>query len=302
MAALCLTATVLAGCNAPQVVHWTPSLASPERGRVFKSLALPTGVLYESDRYHSAVEIFKNGSWNKVGQISNGISNPDGTWLDKHGFYVANIDAANITEYTSSSSPAFTYNKGMKDPVAVTTDRSGNVYEADYDNDGYAGFVNEYSQASNVVTAHCVLKGSVQDVAIDPKGNVFADYSTHYYGGKIAEFTAFPGCTAHTLGVRFRLPAGIAIDAHGNLLVCDLYGPAVYVVAPPYKRITRRFGSRFSGPFRIAINAQNTRAFVADYVAGTVDIFEYPSGKRLATLKKGIGEPLGVVDSSNYAP
>jgi|HubBroStandDraft_6_1064221.scaffolds.fasta_scaffold222076_2 DNA-binding beta-propeller fold protein YncE len=300
IARLWFAALMLTGCGTLQTANVTPSI-QPQEEQTLDGSALPASALYESDHDHNAIEIFRNSTWNKIGTITSGLKGPNGTWLDLHGLYVVNTQGVKITQYTTTTSPAFTYTKGIKDPVAVTTDRAGNVYEADWDNGGNAGFVNEYAQASNVVKTRCMVKGGVQDVAVDPKGNVFVDYTTPF-GGKLVEYTAFAGCTHRALGAYFNFPAGMVLDKRGNLLVCDLYGPTVDLVAPPYNRVTPRFGSGFTGPDHVTINAQNTRAYVADFAAGTVDVFEYPTGKRLATLKKDITVPLGAVDSSNYVP
>jgi len=55
------------------------------------------------------------------------------------------------------------------EPVEVTTNSQGNVYEADLAY--YApGVVNEYRQHNNTVAATCTLQGEVRGVAVDGRG------------------------------------------------------------------------------------------------------------------------------------
>jgi hypothetical protein len=109
------------------------------------------------------VDIFANITWQNTGSISNGITSPDGNFVDKRGtLYVTNLGDVDVTQYASgSSTPDFTYESKMIDPVDVTVDARGNVYEADYDNDQGNGFVNEYKQGVDAVYASCSPGGDV---------------------------------------------------------------------------------------------------------------------------------------------
>ena len=115
--------------------------------------------LFVADDATPAVEMFANGTYQGIGSITSGLVGPDGDWLDaKRNLYVADYLADDIVEYgRGATSPTFVYNAGMIDPVDVTTDRDGNVYEeADFDYPTvYNGWVNRYAQGSNAVVNSC---------------------------------------------------------------------------------------------------------------------------------------------------
>jgi sugar lactone lactonase YvrE len=185
---ICAAAAMLAGCAQIQ-----PPLAATEpasRG------SHPSGkildYLYVSDQRAGEVEVYANGSYQKVGAISRGIQGPLGLSLDNAGnLYVANFLGDKITEYAHGVSRAmFRYDAGMKDPVNVSVDREGNVYEADFDGQ----FVNEYHQGSNKVLNSCAEPGAVSSVAVDAGGDVFVAVNSNS-GGRIAEFAGgLSGC------------------------------------------------------------------------------------------------------------
>ena len=55
---------------------------------------------------------------------------------------------------------------------------------------------------------------------------------------------------------------------------------------------------------QIAINGDNSQAYVTDRGAEEVDVFTYPVGSKIATLNSanGLEVPIGAVDGSNYVP
>ncbi len=267
----------------------------------------------------STVEIFSNGGpasspqgllqalgWNKIGAITNGISHPNGNWVDKDGnLYVTNVytgSAAGITEYDRSGSLKFTYTTGMVYPSAVATDTNGDVFEADW----FTG-VTEYRQGSNTVVANCPqLGGGQRGIAVDAQGDVFASYSGGS-GGAIEEYTGgLAGCSGTTLSVSLGAPGGMAIDKNANLVVCDESNATVDVIDPPYSEVSGYLGGRgpimgYTIPVAVAINKENTRAYVTDYGGEVIDVFAYPTGSPLAQVdSKGYGPPTGAVDGSNY--
>jgi hypothetical protein len=249
-----------------------------------------------------AVEILANKTWTDTGSITSGIDGPDGNWVDEKGnFYVANYDAADITEYaTGSSSPSSTYS-GVEDPVAVTTDSSGNVYEGDYE----GGYVTEFPQGSNSITAQCSPGGKVEGVAVDKSGDVFVAYEGTRGGGKLAEYAGgLSGCPRNIFGVILEYPAGMVFDNKGNIVVCDQDAEAVDIIAPPYSKVTSTLGSGYNDPFHVTINKKNKQAYVANYGGEDVFVLSYPAGSLTATLNasNGLSNPLSAVDSKNYNP
>jgi hypothetical protein len=260
--------------------------------------------LFVDDLGKNAVKIFANSSWKRKGGVTNGIDGPGGNWVDKRRYlYVANYLADDITEYVPGAKvPRFTYASGMNDPVGVTTDYAGNVYEADF----AGGFVNEYRQHRDAVIATCSPGGSVEGVAVDNSANVFVDYYTGSEG-KIVEYfhgLSASGCVGKVLGVTLKYPGGMVLDQKGDLYVCDQLAPSVDFISYPYKSVTKELGSGWVEPLHVTASRPLGQIYVADYGAGDVQVLAIPKGKRVATLgaSDGLSLPSSAVDGVNLAP
>ncbi|HLY03324.1 MAG TPA: hypothetical protein VKR56_12625 [Candidatus Cybelea sp.] len=293
---VCATTAIVAGCAQTQ-----PPLApagAAERAPHAGGKVLD--YLYVSDQRAGEVEVFANGSYQKVGTISRGIEGPEGLFLDKAGnLYVANFLGGNITEYPyGSARPKFKYDAHMVEPVSVSVDRNGNVYEADFDGQS----VNEYQQGRNKVVSSCAEPGYVSSVAVDAAGDAFVAVNSNR-GGSIAEFAGgLSGCHGTTLSVTLGYAGGIVLDKHRNLIVCDSSDPgAVEVIEPPYDKVRRKLGSHWSSPSRLAIDKDNSLIFVADKTADLVAIIDYSTGKLVKSLgsTNGLSKPAGVIDEPN---
>jgi DNA-binding beta-propeller fold protein YncE len=263
--------------------------------------------LYVSDMNFNAVEILANRTYKNVGSISNGINGPGANFLDKKGnLYVANTGGGSsesyIREYApGATSPSFTYTAGMTDPVGVTVDAAGNVYETDH----LGGFVNEYAQGINAVLHSCPVVGPV-GVAVDASGDVFVDTATST-GANILEYFGLamrghpPRCQFSTLGVTLDFGGGMVLDNNNALVVCDQTLQSVYIIAPPYSSITRTLGSDYIDPYQVALTKYNALAFVTDVGLDEVFVYNYKTNTLVTTLGSGngISLPFGAVDGPN---
>lgn len=305
-------AALFAGCGAAQPPIGAPggmpqAPASQSRQApvvLVQNVKTSKSKLFIDDALHDAVEILKNGTWKNIGSITNGVYYPNANWVDRHGhLYVTNAYGSSdgVSEYSPSGSLKFTYNDNMVYPEAVTTDRNGNVYEADE----FTG-VNEYHQGSNTVVASCPqLGGGQRGIAVDAQGDVFASYSTGSMSGAVVEYIGgLAGCSGTTLGVAFGVPGGMDLDKNANLLVCDETNSTVAVLAPPYSQISGYLGSKYDIPVEVTLNRENAKAYVTAWGAEQVDVITYPAGKTVATLSwgNGLDQPTGAVDGSNYVP
>ncbi len=295
-ASIWLGAATIAGCSQmqPPVTAAGATVQGPHAsGKMLD-------YLYVSDQRAGEVEVFANGSYQKVGAISRGIEGPEGLFLDGAGnLYVANFLGGDITEYAyGSARPKFRYDAHMVEPVSVSVDGDGNVYEADFDGQ----FVNEYAQASNKVVNSCTQPGLVSSVAVDPGGDVFVASDSNT-GGRIVEFAGgLSGCHGKRLGITLGYAGGMVLDKHGNLIVCDSSDPgAVDVVKPPFEKVARKLGSHWSSPSRLAIDKTGSLVFVADKDADLVAVIDYKTGKIVSSLgsANGLLKPAGVVDEPN---
>lgn len=299
-----LAVTNVTGVRVPLIArtpHRSTRAASPA------TTQLPRDA-FVSDAGNASVDIIANQGWTNVGRVTNGLNGPDGDWVDRKGnLYVANYSGGDVTEYApSATSPTFTYSRGLIDPINVSVDGRGNVYVSDF-GFGRAGVVNVYPQGSNVVKAWCAVPGDVggaEGVAIDTKGDVFVAYNDSGSGpGQIAEYVGgLKGCNSTILPVSLTFAGGIAIDASGNLIVCDQGSPSVPatidVIAPPYTSITGHFGTTWRDPVHIALRQSGYILMVADVGSGIVSVRRYPSGAVITTLgsAQGIVQAIGVAD------
>lgn len=260
--------------------------------------------LFVADAGSGDVVLFKRNNYSYAGVITNGIDGPDGGFLDRqNNYYQANYIGNYITEYApGKKKPSFTYTAGILNSVGVTVDKSGNVYEADFNNGGN-GFVNEYAQARNAVVYSCSLGGAVEGAAVDSVGDVFVAYNIKGSPqGNIAEYKGgLNGCPETMLAPTFGYVGGLAIDKNGNLIVCDQLNRKIYVVDPPYTKISSELGSGYYNPFRVSVTKDNKLAFVADPGGAGVDVLDYPSGTLVTSLGTayGIINPYGAVEAPN---
>ncbi len=299
--------TVLVGCGGSQQTISAPG-AMPGIRVNDKALVRDTvRALYVDDNGdNGVVDIFKNGSWKKIGSISEGIGTTGPNWVDAKGnLYVAQLSPTDITEYApGTNSPSFTYSQGMLEPSDVATDRGGNVYEADQG----GGSVNEYPQDTNTILDSCTIDGAVvESVAVDGSGDVFVGFFNAYaQQGQIMEYAGgLAGCHGTILGITLRFPGGMAFDKKKDLVVCDEGNNAVDIVAPPYGGVSGTLGSGYRIPLSVRINRRNNRAYVEDDgLPRAVFVFTYPAGSLIKKLgaKDGISQPTGAVDGENFNP
>lgn len=253
--------------------------------------------LYVDDTGLEAVAVLKTKTWKLVSEITYGIANPNGDWVDNRGNLCVTNSAGYVNEYAHGKFK-YSYSSGMVTPVSVTTDSAGNVYEADF-----SGFVNEYAQGSNTLVASCTTGGEASGVAVDNSGDVFVAY-TVLFGDVVEYLGGLGGCSATPLGLTVNTAGGMVLDKRNNIVICDASAGTVDISEPPYKGISKTLDSGLGEPTQITINQKNDQAYVVDAGAFSVDVLKYPSGKVITQLGTGNGlkVPSGAVASSNYNP
>jgi DNA-binding beta-propeller fold protein YncE len=226
--------------------------------------------------------------------IDKGLSGPDGEWVDASGdLYVANWQGPTIQEYAPrSSSPTFTYTTGLTNPINVVTDAGGNVYAVDY-----TGYVIEYSHRSNNPIQTYSINGYPEGAAFNSAGDLFVDYVN---ANVRSRFERFPHGSAigKDIGPWFDWLGGLAIDKSGNLVVCSQLQGEVDVVAPPYKKVTRRL-KHFTEPFHLSFNGSGNVLYIVDVGSNLVNIVDYSTGSVIKKLgpKNRLSGPQGVASS-----
>jgi streptogramin lyase len=164
-----------------------------------------------------------------VQTLGGGFSGPSDVAVDANGnIYVAdngNNSVKEISPGCSSSSCVKTLASGFA-PGGVAVDGSGNVYVTDYTNNA----VNEIPAGCTTSSCVTTLGGGFYGpgfVAVDGNGNVYVtdvDNTDNPQGnGWVKEIP--PGCISSscvvTLPGEFLYPAGVAVDASGDVYVAD---------------------------------------------------------------------------------
>jgi len=259
--------------------------------------------LYVVDYGNGKVLLYKNKGYIPDGQITIGLNGPQDAALDKTGnLYVANATGANVTEYgPGDASPSYTYSSGMVQPISVTVDAHGHVYEADVGpnyGENY-GLVNEYAAGTNTVLNSCKIGISLRGVAVDSRGDVFVSYIDKPKDAIAVYRGGLHGCKAQVLRAHVSGPGGIVLDRNETVIVTERATGSVDIIKPPYDHIGRRVRD-FYDPLHVAINRENTKLFVTDAGRNVVSVVDYASAKRLQELSGfdyGFGVAFGAVDA-----
>jgi DNA-binding beta-propeller fold protein YncE len=190
------------------------------------------------------VEEYAKGSTTLKTTITDGVSNPLGAAVDKHGtLYVSNYPAA-ITEYAKgTSTPLKTITGGgMVDPFGLALDKSGNLYIADF---GNGGAVFELPAGGSSVT-NLNLSGIGEPIglAIDEKTGYLWEtggsdniINVYQLGGSTSPIETFTGNGD---------PYALSLQEKGKpkdeVVESDVSSDAVYAYAPgsytPYATLT----------------------------------------------------------------
>jgi sugar lactone lactonase YvrE len=182
-------------------------------------------------------------STSTVKTIGSGFAEPSGVAVDGSGnVFVADQGATAVKEIVavggvvSGTSTVKIVGSGFTGPSDVAVDRTGNVFVTD--TQGHA--VKEIVAAGGVVSSTSTVKtlgsGFVtpNGIAVDGSGNVFVSDDGDKPGGDnlFKEIVAVGGSVSSTsevktLGGSYSMPAGVAVDANGDVFVIDWASTAV---------------------------------------------------------------------------
>jgi serine/threonine-protein kinase len=161
--------------------------------------------------------------------ITNGISNPLGTAIDRNQkLYVSNYPAS-ITEYPlGATSPSKTITGGgMTDPFGLALDKSGDLFIADF---GASQVFEIKAHTSTPVPLNLLDLTEPLGVAFDNAGNMWV---TDGSGDKVNVYP--PGSTTPSQSITsgYTFPYAISIDPRGTAVVSNINPPvAVYAYMP----------------------------------------------------------------------
>lgn len=303
-----LTALGLSACSASssQIAPPTERAASGSASNAEPAaVAAKTGhVLYVSDEGSpNLIQIYaqKNPNAGPVGQITDGLSTPDGMAIDTAGnLYVANAGNNTVAVYPpGKTSPSSTYTDGMATPANVVVGNDGTLYVVNLN--GGTEFVNEYPPGSMTPSLKIPAPANYYEngLAVDPSGNLYVSYHNSSGQGWVYKYP-FQSASGTNLELAVHTPAGLVLDKKGNLIVADATLPAAILVFPPGQtqpslKVTQGVGN----PFLSCLDKKENRYFVTDSYPSPegIDVFTYPKLKFLYRVSAGLQVPAGCAAS-----
>jgi len=277
-----------------------------------QAIGAQTHLVYMSSWGTASVVDVLTMNGKQVGQIANGLVEPQGLFVDAKGsLWVANV--SNVLVYPHGGlSPS----KTLTDSVGYTTDVTvcpdGTAYVADlYDNsNSNHASIQVYAPGSTTPTGNLDYANDDRNpfLTCDAAGNVFVALSTSNYvgSGLVVEFPHGKQKGAKDLGIVLQAPGGIKPDNAGNLLVTDLVAHTITEYAEngsptgqSIATITATEGIAVTREGGIVLGATDTTAEGPEGIS-----WSWPSGKQLRvyTCCSRIGPPLQVNDDVAFYP
>lgn len=258
------------------------------------------GLIYVSDFSNNDVEIYSATGSNQspIGQITDGISGPEGSFVDKHGnLYVSNVTNQTVTMYPKGSTSYTLLYTGFAYPTAVAVGANGTSYVSDLVGQKVVEFPFGKTRSERTISIEYP-----QGVATDRRNDLYVAYNTGGHGagpGTVNEY--LPKSTS---GTNLNLPivwaAGDAIDKKGDVVVADQgsgNNAAVYVFPPGSNTPSLTITQGLEDPFRLAFDKKFKHLYVADAEANVVQVYAYPSGALVNTISSGLKSAFGVAVS-----
>jgi hypothetical protein len=192
-----------------------------------------------------------------------------------------------------------TFATGLNDPMGLTFDSSGNLYEVETGSGNNAGYINEYSAAqvaSGGGTPTVFASGftTPYGLTFNSTGNLYeADESS---GDSLHVFTP-PSGSGTTISLNHN-PGQIAFDGSGDLYIANISRGNLSILAAGGS-LTDYDPSGFAGhPYGLAFNSTGNLFISSD----TGDIYEYAGGNissgSAITFATGLDHPAGLTFDS----
>jgi hypothetical protein len=189
---------------------------------------------------------------------------------------------------SSASTPTTEITKGVEDPMAIATDKNGNLYVGNLANNT----ITEYANGS--ATPSTTIKGVInaQGIAIDADGNLwvsqlpsqdayFAVVDEYAYNAQTKTFAAKPTKTISGDGPTALIsPHGLAFDSAGDLFIADPSQAAnifevaagsttVKLVPLPEFPLGGSYAAPVEGPYDVKIAGSGSKEtfYVSDYLS-----------------------------------
>jgi sugar lactone lactonase YvrE len=239
-----------------------------------------------------AVYCTKGHNQAPIEKITDGINEPEGAAVDAKGnFYVTNTGNDTVTEYAPGSvKPSVTYTTDLSYPAGVAIDKNQNVYVTNL----RPGSMIVFKQGSNTPIESFTGLTFPIDVALDASGNAYVTaYTSGYGSGEIIEYPK-GSSEGKNLGIVTKEPGGITLDKSNDIVTADQGLPGVLVFPPGKTSPKYTFATNAIDPDPVALDKNESLAYVGDSVGNAVYVYDYPSGTLVDTITDGIDGPNGV--------
>jgi hypothetical protein len=296
-----------AGCAGGQATSSAPgipmsSLRQPQPahragGWLSPAARLGKHLIYVSDFTKNVVQIYpaKGSNPNPIGQITDGISGPEGSFVDEHGnLFVANVTNYTVTMYPRASTTWKLRYTGFAYPIDVTVGRDGMVYVVDLVGQKVVEFPKGKTRSKRTIAVTYP-----HGVALDPQNDLYVSYDTGAHGagpGQVNEYA--PGSTKGTsLGLPIVWAAGDAVDGASDVVVADQgsgSNAAVYVFPPGSTKPSHTINQGMQDPFQIALDRPFKHLYVADPSVNALLVYDFPAGTLVNTITNGLSSVYGV--------
>ncbi len=214
-------------------------------------------LIYVSDFTGDAVEIYDASDLSEgpVGAITDGISGPEGSCVDKHGnLFVTNASNATVTMYPHGSTTYKLQYTGFAYPTNVAVGANGWVYVADLVGQKVVEFPKDSTRPKLTIDIDYP-----QGVALDSKNNLYIEFNSGAGDGGPGDVDEF--APKSTSGSDLMLPivwaAGDAIDGKSDVVVADQgsgSNAAIYVFPQGSTKPSETITQGLEDPFRIAFD------------------------------------------------
>jgi hypothetical protein len=245
---------------------------APHRGWMAPDSKTP--LLYVAEANHNLVDVYSVPSYALIGQIAEGVDQPEGLATDKKGrLYVANYAAQTVTVYSKgATSPSLTLTVPYA-AVSVAVTKDGYVVVGDYH-----GGVNVYAPGATTASYRLTNPqlGSASGIALDKQDNVYVAWDDI-----VVEFADLSGSGTNLQLTDLADASGVIVDQHRNIVVTDFRLPGVNIYPPGSANPSATIGGE-GQPDRSALNAEEDLIYVTN--EDQVDIYTYPSGTLVESL------------------
>ena len=247
---------------------------------------------FVSDYTSSLILIYAQGneSAGPIGEIVNGISNPQGIALDTSGtLYVTNQGNNTVTEYPfGSTDPSVTLSTDISRPLDVSVDKHGNVYVGEPS----ASMVLEFAPGSTYPNA-IVSITHPSGLTNVKNGDLYLTYNNSFsqYGGAVARCKPLK-TKCKDLGIVVGFAQGMAIDSQGNLIVGDAYAEVIDIFAPGQTTPFRTITTHYEEPGKFALNSDDSVLYMADPANFAIRLLDYASGNEISHFTFGSADEL----------